>query len=95
MHATAMLALTYGSAKNIAILVLVVLVVIAILMAKIMSNISRKAVALLLIAGLALGVWTQRQSLQRCADGVREIPDGRVATCQFFGQEIEIKAPEG
>jgi len=91
----ATLALTYATAKNIAILVLVALVVIAVVMAKVMSNISRKAVALLLIAGLALGVWTQRQSLQRCADSVRSIPDGRVAVCQFFGQEIEIKAPQG
>lgn len=90
----ASLALTYGTAKNVAILIVVVLAAVALLMAKVMSNISRKAVALLICAGLALGVWTQRQSLQRCADSVREIPDGRVATCQFVGQEIEIRAPQ-
>ncbi|MEO6123389.1 MAG: hypothetical protein ABIR32_06735 [Ilumatobacteraceae bacterium] len=94
MDATATLALTYGSAKNIAILIVIALVAVALLMAKVMSNISRKALALLICAGLVLGVWTQRQALQRCADSVREIPDGRVASCQFFGQEIEIRAPQ-
>lgn len=94
MHPTATLALTVGSAKNLAILIVIGLVAVALLMAKVMSNISRKALALLICAGLVLGVWTQRQSLQRCADSVRSIPDGRVAACQFFGQEIEIKAPQ-
>lgn len=95
MHAAPLLALTYGSAKNIAILIVVGLVVVAFLVAKFMAGVSRKALMLLICAGLALGVWTQRQSLQRCADDVRSIPDGRTATCQFFGQEIDITAPTG
>jgi protein-S-isoprenylcysteine O-methyltransferase Ste14 len=95
MHAAPLLALTYGSAKNIAIVIVIGLAVIAVLMAKFVAGVSRKAVMLLICAGLALGVWTQRSALQRCADDVRSIPDGRIATCQFFGQEIEIKAPTG
>ena len=95
MPAAAVVALSYGSAKSIAILIVIALVAVALLMAKVMSNISRKAVAMLICAGLALGVWTQRQALQRCADSVRSIPDGRTATCQFFGQEVEITAPGG
>ncbi len=88
-----MLALTYASAKNIAIIIVVALVVIAVLLAKIMTSVSRKALSLLICAGLALGVWTQRQSLQNCAANVREIPGGRIATCTFFGSDISIKSP--
>ncbi len=89
-----MLALTYASAKTSAIVIVVVLAVVGLLLAKVMTSVSRKAVVLLIVAGLALGVWTQRQSLQRCADDVRAVDGGRVATCSFFGQEISITAPK-
>ncbi len=88
-----MLALTYSSAKNVAIIVVIVLAAFALLIAKIMTSVSRKALTLLIFAGLALGVWTQRQSLQSCADNVKAVPNGRIATCSFFGQDITIQSP--
>ena len=88
-----MVALTYGSAKGIALIIIVVLVAFALLTAKIASSFSHKALTLLIFGALVFGVWTQRQSLQSCADDVREIPGGRVATCSFFGEEIKITSP--
>lgn len=88
-----MLALTYASAKNIAIFVVVGLVLVSLLMAKVIAGASRKALTLLIFACLAFAVWSQRQSLQTCADDVQEVQDGRDATCSFFGQEITIQSP--
>ncbi len=88
-----MYALTYASAKNVAILVVIGLVVIALLMVKILSGFSQKAILLLVVGGLVFAVWTQRQSLQQCADDVQTITDGRVVTCSFFGQDITIDPP--
>ena len=43
-------------------------------------------------------VWTQRASLNDCADGVLEsLRAGAVddATCTFFGRDVTIRAPLG
>jgi protein-S-isoprenylcysteine O-methyltransferase Ste14 len=88
-----MLALSLAQAKNIAIVVVVILVVIALLTAKFVASVTKKALLLLVLAAVALGVWTQRQSLQTCADNVRDRAPGTVATCSFFGNDITIKAP--
>ena len=88
-----MLALGLAQAKNIAIIIVIVLVVIAVVVAKLVSNVTKKVIGLLILAALALGVFTQRQSLQTCADKARAVADGSTATCTFFGSNITIKAP--
>lgn len=88
-----MLSLTLTSAKNIAIIVVIVLVVLALITAKVVASVTKKAIALLIFAALALGVWTQRQSLQTCADRVKAAGGIGQATCSFFGNDIVIKGP--
>ncbi|HRD99883.1 MAG TPA: hypothetical protein PLV68_01220 [Ilumatobacteraceae bacterium] len=88
-----MVALTLASAKWIGLAIIAALLVMAGFLAKMISGFSRKMVAIALCSALAFAVYTQRAALQRCADSVAEIPDGRTAVCQFFGQEITIKAP--
>jgi hypothetical protein len=83
-------ALTLSSAKNIAILVVGALVVAAIISAKLVASVTKKAILLLVFGALALGVFYQRHALQTCADKVKA---GGVATCTFFGTDIHIKAP--
>jgi protein-S-isoprenylcysteine O-methyltransferase Ste14 len=85
----AMLALTVDSAKNIAILVVIALVVFAVLTAKFVASATKKAIFLLVFGGLAMGVWNQRQSLQTCADNVKA-NIGKATTCSFIGKEISI-----
>ena len=87
-------ALTLGQAETIAVLIVVGLAVAAVLSAWLMKEITQKIVLVLILCLLALLVWTQRSSLQDCANGVREQTRGGVGTidttCTFFGQDITI-----
>jgi protein-S-isoprenylcysteine O-methyltransferase Ste14 len=89
-----MSALSLDSAKNIAIIVAVVMVVLAVLSAMIVKNIVGKIISIVLLAGLALGVWTQRTNLQNCADKAQAEIEAKgpnaTLTCTFFGQEIKV-----
>ena len=85
------LAVTLATAKDIAVVAMIALIVIALLMAKTMAGMSRKLLSLIIFAALAFGVWNQRQSLQTCADRVQESGIGR--TCRFFGNDITIESP--
>lgn len=87
-----MLALTLGQAKSIALVVAAVLVGLAVLSAWIMKTIAQKLALVAILLLLALLVWTQRTSLQECADKVRagagltEVE----TTCSFFGRDVPI-----
>lgn len=85
-----MQALTLSSARNIALIVVGGLIVVAIISAKVVAGVTKKAIILLVCAALALGVFTQRQALQRCAD---KIAPGQATTCTFFGTDIHITVP--
>jgi high-affinity Fe2+/Pb2+ permease len=91
-------ALSVDSAKNIAIVVAVVFVVLSVVSALIIKNIVTKLILVVLLAGLALGAWSQRSSLSDCADRAQqEIASGTAGTgsvtCKFFGTEVDIPAP--
>ncbi|MGK0275797.1 MAG: putative membrane protein YfcA [Ilumatobacter sp.] len=95
-----MLALTLESAKQLAIAVVVVFVVGAFLAAWVMKTIVQKVATVFVLALLAFAVYTQRTSLQDCADKVQGNFD-RVGTnvtvtdtdCSFFGMTITVKDP--
>jgi len=67
-----MLALSLDAAKHIAIVVVVVLVVFALVSAAAIKSVVMKLVSVLVLAGLALGVWTQRSNLEDCAQRVKD-----------------------
>lgn len=95
-----MLALTLGQAKTIAVLVVIVLVGLAIASAWLMKEVMQKVAFVVILGMLALLVWSQRSSLQECADKVRaagvNINDPDVdTTCSFVGRDIEIKRTSG
>jgi hypothetical protein len=82
-----MLALGVDAAKNIAIAVVVGFVVLSLVAASAIKNVTYKIVTSLLMIGLALGVWTQRSELKDCAHQVR----AQAATsCEFFGTEVDV-----
>ncbi|HVE18194.1 MAG TPA: hypothetical protein VNB52_03880, partial [Ilumatobacteraceae bacterium] len=66
-----MTALTLESAKNIGIAVAVALVALMLVMVFVIKNVTGKLISVVIIGGLAFGVWSQRASLQNCADKVR------------------------
>jgi len=84
------LALTLGQAKTIAVLIVVVLVALAIGSAWLMKTIAQKAALAVILGLLALLVWSQRTSLEECADKVREGGVQVDTTCSFFGRDINI-----
>ena len=91
-----MTALTLESAKNIAIAVAVALVALMLVMAVVIKNVTGKLISVVIIGGLAFGVWTQRSSLQSCADNVRKrvaVGDSSDVTCSFVGSDINITGP--
>jgi hypothetical protein len=91
-----MTALTLESAKNIGIAVAVGLVALMLVMAFVIKNITAKLISIVIIGGLAFGVWTQRSSLQSCAANVKArvaVGDRSDITCSFIGSDIKIAAP--
>jgi len=91
-----MSALTVESAKNIGIVVAAVLVALMLAMAWLIKNVTAKVITVLVVGGLAFGVWTQRASLQDCADKVEArvaVGDFSDVTCTFLGTDIKVSAP--
>jgi hypothetical protein len=75
-------------AKNLAIAIVALLVVAMVAAAWLAKKVLGKVVAVVLLGGLALGVWTQRSDLKKCADQVKVDPVG--VTCHFFGSDIHV-----
>lgn len=85
-----MLALTLGQAKTIGILIVIVLLALAVFSAWIMKTVAQKAALAAILGLLAVLVWTQRSSLDECADKVRTGGAQVDTTCSFFGSDIKI-----
>jgi uncharacterized membrane protein len=93
-----LLALTLEAAQNIAIGVILVLILIAFLVAKHVGSVAVKAITILVLGGVVLGVWTQRQSLADCGDEVQanyRSGDFSTTQCSFFGAEVDVSLPSG
>ena len=94
-----MAGLTLGQAKLIAVLAVAVLVIGAVLAVWLAKEVMQKLALAVILGLLALLVWTQRTSLQDCAElvreqaavGLREVD----TTCSFFGQDITISTTNG
>ncbi|HEY7628190.1 MAG TPA: hypothetical protein VH761_14035 [Ilumatobacteraceae bacterium] len=88
-----MTALTVDSAKNLGIVVAAVLVALMLVMAWLVKNVTAKIISVVVIGGLAFGVWTQRTSLQDCAKRVRDrvaVGNTEDVTCRFLGTDIKV-----
>ena len=91
-----MIALTVETAKNIGIAVAVGLVILMLVMAVVIKNVTTKLICIVLIGGLAFVVWTQRSSLQDCADKVKARGlqgDTSDVTCSFLGSDVNVSVP--
>lgn len=84
------LAFDVATAKQIALAIVAVLVVGALAAAAIIRSIVTKIIMVVVLAGSALLVWSQRTALQDCADRVRSAADGSDVTCSFFGVEVDV-----
>ena len=90
-----MVALTLDSAKNIALLIALAFMLLAVLSAVVVKKVTTKLLMVLVLAGLGLLVWSQRSSLQACAQKVKDrgVTVGQTeVTCSFFGTDIKVPA---
>jgi hypothetical protein len=87
--------LTLDTAKTVALVAAAALVILAIVSAILLKTIAQKLAVASILALLALLVWTQRSSLQTCADLVRETGGVVTTTCTFLGQDVDIPARPG
>lgn len=84
-----MLALDVTAMKQVAVAIVVVLAVGALVAAAIIRSIITKLLMVVVLAGLALTVWSQRSNLESCANRVRSSASTDV-TCSFFGVEVDV-----
>jgi hypothetical protein len=94
------LALTLDDAKTIALVAATALTVGAVVSFWIMKSLVQKLAVAALLGVLAFAVWTQRVSLQDCADKVQdnfELAGTDVVVtdteCSFFGITVTISDP--
>jgi hypothetical protein len=91
-----MTSMTVDSAKDIGIAAAVFLVVIMVLMFLMIKKFTGKLISVIIVGGLALGVWTQRSSLENCASKVRAraaLGDTSDVSCSFLGSDIKVSVP--
>ena len=91
-----LLALTVDTAMNIMVGLILVLIVAAFLVAKYVSSVAAKAIIILVIGGMILGIWTQRKALGDCASEVQakvRAGDGSSTQCSFFGTTVDVDLP--
>ena len=88
-----MLAIDYEGAKRVAIGLIGLCIVLSFVTAVIIRNVTTKIVSTLLMVGVALGVLTQRTTLQDCAELARanaRVGSTTALTCTFFGADVTI-----
>ncbi len=83
-----MLALTLDQARTVGFGLIAVLVVGAVLAAWLISKVLQKVLFVVVLLGLGLAMWSQREELEDCADRVQV--DDESTTCTFFGRDVTI-----
>jgi hypothetical protein len=92
------LGLELDTVRNVAILAIAVAAVVVLVGAWLIKALVGKLVVIGLIGGLAVAVWSQRESVQDCADRVgTTLQAGAIddATCTFFGRPVTVPSPLG
>lgn len=88
--------LTLETVRNAALIGALVFVAGSIVSAVLLRTIAQKLAVAAIFALVALLVWTQRTSLESCAELVREaVVTPADTTCTFFGREVEIPRRPG
>jgi protein-S-isoprenylcysteine O-methyltransferase Ste14 len=89
------LALSLETARNVALVAVVGFVALAIVTALVLKSIAQKVAVALVFGLLAVLVWSQRESLDDCAERVEQTIAAGASTdttCTFFRREITVEA---
>ena len=87
-----MLALSLETAKTVALVAAAAFLVVAVASAWLVRSIAAKVVTMVVLAGLAVVIWSQRTNLVECAERAEDrITAGTTSvTCTFFGTDVVI-----
>ena len=91
-----MLGLEFDAVRNGALIAILLVLVLAVVAARIVKAIIGKLVVIGLLGALAAVVWSQRESLQDCADRVGDTLQAGAfddTTCTFLGREVTVTTP--
>jgi hypothetical protein len=96
------LAVDVSTLRTSAIVAIVVLVLLGLLAMKLFVNMVVRVITLVLVVGFSVAIWTQRDTLQECADRVKDLAELDVSdvargslTCTFFGVQVNVPIPRG
>lgn len=85
--------LTLHNVKIAAIVIVVVLAILALIVASVIRAVAAKIVTIALLVGIGVAVWSQRSSLQTCAERAKDraaIGDPGGVVCTFFGKSVNV-----
>lgn len=85
-------AISLDTARNVAAVIAIVLVALALLNAWLLKNTIQKVVVPVVLIVIAIVVWQQRASLGDCADEIKAAGARTSATCSFFGFDVDVPA---
>jgi hypothetical protein len=92
------LGLELDTVRNVALLAIAAAVVVVLVGVWLVKAIVGKLVVVGLVGGLAVAVWSQRESVQDCADRVGTTLRADTvddATCTFFGRPVTVPSLRG
>jgi hypothetical protein len=90
---TAVLAVSADGVKQLAVVVIIALLVMAILSAWVIKKLVTKLITVGILVALVVAVYSQRSSVADCADQVKakaKAGDFSSQTCSFFGKDVTI-----
>lgn len=95
-----LLAVDVDAVKNSAVIAIAVVVLLGLLALKLFVNMVVRVITVIVVLALGVGIWTQRASLQDCADQVGDLTaldpldlDRGTITCTFFGVDVDVPIP--
>jgi len=86
-----MFAVSLETAKTVAVVIIAAFVLMGILSAWLIKTVVTKLIVAVVAVGLAIAVYSQRASLQDCADKAKSNL-GKEVSCTFFGTEVKVPA---
>jgi len=92
-----MLSLTLDTAKNIGVGAVIVLAMLALVVASVIRNVMAKIVTIALVVAIGIVVWTQRTTLQNCAERAKDrviAGSTSAVVCKFLGRTVTVIAEE-
>jgi cobalamin biosynthesis protein CobD/CbiB len=90
-----MTAITSDALRNIALGGIGASILLSIVLALVIRSVVGKIISLVVMAAVALALYTQQDQLKTCAEKIESgiSAPGKTAVCTFFGRDVTIQIP--